>query len=1116
MELRGLRQLPPRRRNPLRVNATQTSRCTRPRYRPRIERLEDRTLFAWDLTISAAPTFNVTIVNGDFTANNTGANINVADLLTALNNDFNIVIRNGVTGAENGDITWNAGVLDFNGIGTGQSFEITADTSSVIGDITLASDIFDGTPGADELNIVINARNRLVLSGSINVGSGTFTLNVNTDGAGNQGLLQNANGNLTTTNTTAVAVGAFVNTAVGGSGDVSLGANITTGPGGTIAITTATGGNTSGGSITRTGGVLDVGAGAVTLTTPTSASVTGVGTAANPIRTTAGTVTASAGFNGVFITETTGANFTITTTGGGGGDIELTSLTGTLGMVGPTTTIGGDVTLIADNMTFIGTIFAGTALVNLQPVTAARLITLGTKPGGTLGLLQTDLDQISAGVLRVGAPTNTGGIQVTDDIDGPPTWTSLALRNTGAVTQTLGSTLTTQNLTVLANGGATLDDPGNTVTFLSGSSSNTPFTFTNSTSLTVANINAGAGTVVLNAPGVNQTGGVITASELLLLGIGVFNLNQAGNNVGTLAANIDGNLTYRDANALTVGTVNLTNGITTVNDNVTLTIGGLLTITQSINAGGATITLNAAGVIFDDLTMTGGTLITNSDVTVNNFTFTGGSLTGSGNVTLVTTIWSGGTMAGTGTTIIPPGGQMLISGNTPVFLNGTRALEIQGIGGNQGKVSWPGSGGIWVSGNNSLKIDGPGEGFVMNSAGAHGNAINCNGGTLSIQNNAKITKSESSVAKFGSCVDFTNHGTLDVTGGTLDLLGPFNLLGGSVSNSGGIYARGGGFFANTFSLDSGAVNLSGGTFALANGATSTGNGIFVLSGGTIAVNGAGSAQLARLTQRRGTVSGSGSLTITNSFTFSGGNQSGSGKTIVATTATATLSGTSQKFLGRTLENAGVTTYSGSNLKFGIAGGSGILRNLATGTMNFLGDGDLEVLGPGSHQIINAGTLNRAGPGTTSVGSGINFTNSGVLALNGGTFQLAATFLNGGIVAGSGAIRANVVNNGAFAPGGTGFAGTLTVIGDYTQTAIGVINVELGGTSTSAYDRLLITGTASLAGTLNATLINGFNPVTNDMFVVLTFAALGSETMTENLPNQFVAAYHPNDLTLRKT
>ncbi len=670
--------------------STPIKRTSRLRCFPALEHLEDRTLLAWDLSISAAATANVTVVNGNFTANNAGANINVADLLTALNGDFNIVISNGNTGTENGDITWSAGILDFDGIGTGQAFQITADASSNNGDITIGSDVVDGTPGGDSLDIVINARNRLVLNRPINAGSGTVTLNVNTDGAGNQGFTQNANGSITTTNATAAAVAANVNTAGGGSGGVSLGANITTDSGGTIAITTATGGNTTGGAITRTGGTLDVGAGTVTLTTPTAASVTSVGTAISPIRTTAGTVTASAGFNGVFITETNSASSTVTTTGGGGGDIELTCLAGTLTMVGATTTVGGDVTLVSDNMTFTGTVFAGTALVNLQPATVSRPITLGTKPGTSLGLLQTDLNQITAGVLRVGAPTSTGGIQVTADIDDPATWTSLTLRNTGTVTQIAGETLTIQNLTVQGAAGVLLTNAGNAVTFLSGTTAGAVFNFANSIVLTVASLFDGTG-IVTNGGDITLTADQMAINFAVNAGIGIVRLQPlTATRPITLGTDVAGTLALTDAELDRVtasilrvgnsgaGSIDVTAAMTVSPNTLSLITGNAVTQAAGGSLTVANLALQAANGIGAAAALT--TSVTNlaySNTTTNAVRINN---TGALNIASADTL----------TVATNDGGVTVLTANSPItFVIDTSSLNTLTVTANENPIPTP-------------------------------------------------------------------------------------------------------------------------------------------------------------------------------------------------------------------------------------------------------------------------------------------------------------------------------------------------------------------------------------------------------------------------------------------
>src|SRR5207248_3213778 len=52
---------------------------------------------------------------------------------------------------------------------------------------------------------------------------------------------------------------------------------------------------------------------------------------------------------------------------------------------------------------------------------------------------------------------------------------------------------------------------------------------------------------------------------------------------------------------------------------------------------------------------------------------------------------------------------------------------------------------------------------------------------------------------------------------------------------------------------------------------------------------------------------------------------------------------------------------------------------------------------------------------------------------------------------------------------------------------GVLNVEIGGlTVGTQYDRLSVMGTATLGGTLNVTLINGYTPTSGDSFTPVSY------------------------------
>ena len=59
-------------------------------------------------------------------------------------------------------------------------------------------------------------------------------------------------------------------------------------------------------------------------------------------------------------------------------------------------------------------------------------------------------------------------------------------------------------------------------------------------------------------------------------------------------------------------------------------------------------------------------------------------------------------------------------------------------------------------------------------------------------------------------------------------------------------------------------------------------------------------------------------------------------------------------------------------------------------------------------------------------------------------------------------------------------------GNYTQTKTGNLFIDIGGTATSAYDQINVSGRLVFDGTLNVNLINGFIPKANDTFKILTF------------------------------
>jgi uncharacterized protein with beta-barrel porin domain len=95
---------------------------------------------------------------------------------------------------------------------------------------------------------------------------------------------------------------------------------------------------------------------------------------------------------------------------------------------------------------------------------------------------------------------------------------------------------------------------------------------------------------------------------------------------------------------------------------------------------------------------------------------------------------------------------------------------------------------------------------------------------------------------------------------------------------------------------------------------------------------------------------------------------------------------------------------------------------------------------------------------------------------------ATTVASGALLGGNGTITGNLVNNGTVSPGYS--PGTINVTGNYSQGATGTLVVQIA--SGTSFDKLAITGTATLAGTLQVDILGSFNPV-GQTFTFLTAA-----------------------------
>jgi hypothetical protein len=136
---------------------------------------------------------------------------------------------------------------------------------------------------------------------------------------------------------------------------------------------------------------------------------------------------------------------------------------------------------------------------------------------------------------------------------------------------------------------------------------------------------------------------------------------------------------------------------------------------------------------------------------------------------------------------------------------------------------------------------------------------------------------------------------------------------------------------------------------------------------------------------------------------------------------------------------------------------------------------------------------------------------GALTAGGGSVHIS-----GGTLSGSGTVTGNVTMDGTLSPGDS--PGTLTINGNYMQSSSGVLMEQLGGTGLTMFDRTVISGTASLNGTLNISLVNGYVPVINDTFIFLTASGVSGSFSTVNGLGindlmKFFLYYDPNDVRL---
>jgi fibronectin-binding autotransporter adhesin len=966
-----------------------------------------------NLTLSGANTYSggTTISDGTLTGTTTSLQGNIA-------NSGALFFDQATAGTYAGILSGSGNLVVANGDVTFTGANTYSGTTTVQGGATLRLGT-GGSLGATRL-LDVNATGTFDLGGRAQtVGglTGNGTVRLGTGGAltvdqatnqtfagviaGDGSLIKSGSGTLLLTGTNTYTGGTVVNAGVlqmGATNTMPLFRPLTVN-GGTFDLN---GYNQMVGTLSGSGGTIDLGAATLTLIQPSEATYHGVivGTGALDIQ---------AG-GGVRITLT-GAN---TYSGG-------TTLSG-VWLTGTTDSLQGDISASANSLvafvqgtsgTYAGVISGNGALVKQGGGTV--VLTGANTYAGSTNIYEGVLQLGAGGSLSASSSLHVNG--GTFDLNGASQTVSELRGDYGTIT--LGSGSLTVNQTTDTSTGVEISGSGSLIKTGTGR-----LTLARTSSYTGGTTVAG-GTLQIGFDNILATTGALTVTG------GTFDLNGFDQTVSALAGT---------GGAVALGT----GSVLTVNQSSNTSFAGAIGGNGSlVKTGSGTLTLIGTNTYSGGTTVSGGTLIgtasslqgnivNNAAVVFDQLLFDtyAGNMSGSGTLT----------KTGSGTLILS--GTNSYSGGTTVsggMLAGTTA-SLQGAILNNAFVSFDqdtdGTYAAVMSGSGALIKAGLGM-LTLTGTNSYGGGTFISGGTLSVANNAALGAASGGLTFDGGTLQTTatfamaratilengggrfnvDNGTTltqdgDITGaGRLTKLGGGTLiLGGTNSYSGGTTVSGGTLVGTTTSLQGNILNNAAIVFDQSTDGIYAG----VMSGGT-----GGSL----------TKSGAGNLTLTGANTYRGG----------TTVSGGTLTGTTTSLQGNIVNNAAVVfdqavdgTYAGN------MSGSGALTKI--------GNGNLTLSGTSSYSggtTVSVGTLT----GTTSSLQG-TIVNNSIVVFNQNTIGTYA-----GDLSGSGALT---VSGG----GAVLLTGAVSHAGGTTIAVNTILQIGNGGTTGSLAGNVVTNGTLS--------------------------------------------------------
>lgn len=435
----------------------------------------------------------------------------------------------------------------------------------------------------------------------------------------------------------------------------------------------------------------------------------------------------------------------------------------------------------------------------------------------------------------------------------------------------------------------------------------------------------------------------------------------------------------------TTGTFALTGALTVYGSNSVVNFNGTLSQCSIELAWGGVANFNASQDLTGPLFMSGGTFGGTGNIRLTGAVkFTWGSMLGSG----VTTIAASATVA-------------LGDGGEKYF--GRRIDNL----GTVNMLAAPTAGCQFISLAGGVFNNLPGANFNVTHGVFRGvaSAPFNNSGTFSVLsgdntdfetmpfNNNGLVKLAG--ARLGIGGGGTNTQPIEIPStGWLRFMGSYNYSGASSIYGAGVLQ----ILQGTHDFKTNGLAVSGTIYVDSPASVTVSTGFTVA---TLGLNGTfiGNAPItiASLSLSNGTLTGSGDITVTTQLSWDRGTMQGTGRTILGSGATGTISPAGGR-LARRLDNSGNLTTSSTNFRLGVAGqGPATINNLAAGTFVLTGGADCIADVAGAHVLNNQGQL-RVAFGTSTF-SGITVNNSGAIVVPSGTLEL----LGGGSVGATGSV-----------------------------------------------------------------------------------------------------------------